>query len=131
MNRYFRLAIISSIFLAALFMGTRESQAKPNEHQWQKGVHIGIDQRDAYPQSSLSGPGNGIVRTFWIYTVDDGHLLWKLGRLTKRGDKPLDVTINAPVEFAIEGQTAYLKNDKGEVLTLSVESKALKTSSTQ
>lgn len=132
MNRYFRWAIITATFLVVLCVGTRESHAKPKVHQWQQGVLIGVDKEDVSALSSLMRPADGIVRTLWIYTVDDGHLLWKLSRLTKKGEKiPLDAAINGPIEFAIEGQTAYLKNDKGEVLSLTVDSKALKTTTTQ
>jgi len=125
-NKCFRSALTVAAFVLAFFMGTQGAQAKPKEHQWQKGILTGIDLRDA----SRLYQGTSIVRTISIYTVDDGHFIWKLDRDTMRRDKPLDVTINGPIEFAIEGQKAYMKDDQGEEHSLSVESKALKTPST-
>ena len=41
------------------------------------------------------------------------------------------MTINAKVEFALEGQDAYLKDEHGEVHKLSVQTKVLKQSPPQ
>jgi len=97
--------------------------AKGKVRQWQKGILTDITQRDA----SRMIKGTSQERTIWTYTVDDGHFIWKLDRDTMHRDKPLIVTINAPVEFALEGQKAYMKDDSGEEHSLSVQSKALKS----
>ncbi len=122
MNKHFRLLPIVTAFVLAFLMGTQGAQAKPKQHQWQRGILTGIDLRDA----SRLYQGTSITRTVSIYSVDDGHFIWKLDRETTRRDKPLDVTINGPIEFAIEGQRAYMKDDQGEEHSLSVESKSLK-----
>lgn len=62
-----------------------------------------------------------------LYTIDDGRYLWVVSRrLTKKHDKPLDLTINAPVKFAIEKADCYLLDDEGKEHKLTVEKKILK-----
>ena len=60
------------------------------------------------------------------YTIDDGKFVWELMRtMTSRGDKPLRVTVNTDVQFAIEGYDAYLKDEDGKEHKLSVWKKTL------
>ena len=47
--------------------------------------------------------------------------------LRSKHDKALDITINSHIQFAIEGQTCYLRDEEGKEHTLSVEKKIAKT----
>jgi hypothetical protein len=47
--------------------------------------------------------------------------------MIKKHDKPLNVTINAPVKFAIENEDCYLLDDQGTEHKLVVEKKTLKS----
>jgi hypothetical protein len=47
--------------------------------------------------------------------------------MVKKHDKPLEVTVNAPVKFAIEKGDCYLLDDEGKEHKLMVEKKILKT----
>lgn len=101
--------------------------AKEKSHDWKAGTLLDISDR----ASAKLIDGTSYERHYWTYKVDDGIYIWQLQRDTRRRDKPLEVTINAKVEFAIEGQDAYLKDEHGEVHKLSVQTKALKQSPPQ
>jgi len=61
------------------------------------------------------------------YIIDDGGMVWELYRtMTSPGDKPLRVTVNSPVQFAIEGDDAYLKDEDGKEYRLTVNKKTAK-----
>jgi hypothetical protein len=124
----FRLIGVISLGLTASLLAdnisthTASVLAKEKVHSWQKGALLDVSSRD---EPRLID-GTSYERIYWVYTVDDGTYVWKLQRETRRRDKPLDVTINASVQFAIEGQKAFLKDDAGEEHSLSVIAKALK-----
>ena len=63
-----------------------------------------------------------------LYTIDDGKYVWVVSRrMVKKNEKPLDLTVNAPVKFAIENGNCYLLDDEGKEHKLVVEKKTLKT----
>ena len=65
-----------------------------------------------------------------LYTIDDGKYVWVVSRrMVRKNDKPLDLTINAPVKFAVEEGDCYLLDDQGKDHRLMVEKKTLKTPS--
>jgi hypothetical protein len=72
-----------------------------------------------------------VVNTFrddlTFYKIDAGSMIYVCARtLRNRRDKALDVTINRPVRFAIEGSTCYLQDDEGKEHKLSLEKKIAK-----
>ena len=74
---------------------------------------------------------DGIIATLpndvTVYAIDDGKYLWVVSRrITKKNQKPLDVTVNAPVKFAIQTNDCYLIDDEGKEHKLVVEKKTLK-----
>jgi hypothetical protein len=76
-----------------------------------------------------SGPMIATLRNdVTLYTIDDGKYVWVVSsRMIKKHDKPLNVTINAPVKFAIENEDCYLLDDQGTEHKLVVEKKTLKS----
>jgi hypothetical protein len=81
------------------------------------------------PPTIITGPKIKTLRNdVTFYTIDDGKYVWVVSRhMTKAEDKPLNVTIDAPVKFAIEKKNCYLLDDQGEEHKLTVERKILKT----
>jgi len=81
------------------------------------------------PSTIGSGPMIATLRNdVTLYTIDDGKYLWVVSRrMVKKHDKPLNLTINAPVKFAIEKEDCYLLDDEGKEHKLVVEKKTLKT----
>jgi hypothetical protein len=80
------------------------------------------------PPTPITGPKVATLRNdVTFYTIDDGRYLWIVSRrMTKKDDKPLNVTIDAPVKFAIEKKVCYLLDEQGEEHKLTVERKRLK-----
>ena len=59
--------------------------------------------------------------------VDGGDKVHVISRLPKwRWSKEADVTVNAPVEFAVEGQAMYLFGDDGHEYKAKIIKKTLK-----
>ena len=66
-------------------------------------------------------------RTHDYYTIDAGEMIYVAVRETHlRGDKPLNVTVNAPIKYAIKGHDVYLMDDDGKQHKLSLQKKILK-----
>lgn len=95
------------------------------DREWQTGLLIDV-------QSQNIGrlyQGTTLRHDTWEYSIDDGKYVWVLQReLHLRGDKPLFVTVNAPVKFVIDKHDAYLLDDDGKEHKLSLLSKMLKKS---
>jgi hypothetical protein len=61
------------------------------------------------------------------YRVDAGETVYVVARsLRGRGDRALDVTINRPVQFAIDGNDFYLRDAEGKEHKLTIEKKIAK-----
>ena len=80
------------------------------------------------PPTIITGPKVVSLRNdVTYYTIDDGKYRWVVSRrMTKKDDKPLNLTLNAPVKFAIEKKACYLLDDEGEEHKLTVERKTQK-----
>jgi hypothetical protein len=80
------------------------------------------------PSTIGSGPMIATLRNdVTLYTIDDGKYLWVVGRrMLRKNDKPLDLTVNGSVKFAIEKADCYLLDDEGKEHKLTVEKKTLK-----
>ena len=63
-----------------------------------------------------------------LYAIDDGKYVFVVSRriLTVR-EKPLELTVNSPVKFAIEKSHCYLLDEEGKEHKLLEEKKTLKT----
>jgi hypothetical protein len=62
------------------------------------------------------------------YTIDDGQkYIYVMKRtLSRRGDKELRVTVNAPIKFAIQGDGFIVMDDDGKMHSLSLQKRALR-----
>jgi hypothetical protein len=61
------------------------------------------------------------------YAIESDDMVYIAKRtLTRRHDKQLNLTINAPVKFAIENEDVYLMAEDGKEHKLTLESKRLK-----
>ena len=79
--------------------------------------------------SSSNGTGSvvEICVIYVSYKVDAGDMIYTLRRdMRFRWDKDLDVTVNAPVKFAIDGRKGYLQDEHGKPHQLYVVQKAKK-----
>ncbi|HEY6250997.1 MAG TPA: hypothetical protein VI685_13635, partial [Candidatus Angelobacter sp.] len=61
------------------------------------------------------------------YTIETDDLIYIAKRtLTRRHDKQVKITVNAPVKFAISGDDFYLLDEDGKEHKLSIEEKRAK-----
>ena len=105
--------------------------AKPKNDkpiEWITGTLLDISTE----QGSRVYGSNGNVNTYrndsTYYTVDSGGKYIYVFRrgLTSHRDKELDVTINAPIKFAAEGDGFLLMDDSGKPHKVSLVKKALR-----
>ena len=122
----------ASIFIAFLLTCSIACVAK--DRQWQTGTLVDSETERGsrtvgIPSTVGSGPLIATLRNdITLYEIDDGTYFWIVSRrMTKKSDKPLDVTVNAPVKFVIENGDCYLLDNGGNEHKLTVEKKTLKS----
>lgn len=120
--------------LGLLFLVVCSVTSLAKDHAWTTGTLVDSETERGtrtvgIPSTIGSGPMIATLRNdVTLYTIDDGKYLWVVSRrITKKHDKPLDLTVNAPVKFAIEKSDCYLLDDEGKEHKLVVEKKTLKT----
>jgi hypothetical protein len=93
------------------------------DEQTQRGTRtVGI------PSTYGSGPlitslPNDVV----TYVIDDGKYIWVIAQhITNKRGHPLELTVNGPVKFAIEGHDCYVLDEQQKEHKLPVEKKVLK-----
>jgi hypothetical protein len=103
------------------------------DHAWTTGTLVDSETERGtrtvgIPSTIGSGPMIATLRNdVTLYTIDDGKYLWLVSRrMVKKNDKSLELTVNAPVKFAIEKEDCYLLDDEGKEHKLVVEKKTLK-----
>jgi len=122
--------LLCGILISVIFSAV--SVAK--DRAWKTGTLVNAETQIGsrtvgIPPTIITGPEFKTLRNdVTFYTIDDGKYVWVVSRhMTKAEDKPLNVTINAPVKFAIEKKNCYLLDDQGEEHKLALERKILKT----
>lgn len=123
-GRRFRTGIVLALFCLSV---VSPLYAKGKDRVWQDGILLDSSTERG---TRVVPTGNGAVShrdDVTYYRIDDGKMVYVVARtLLSRRDKALDVTINAHVQFAIEGDTCYLRDAEGKEHTLSVEKKIAK-----
>jgi hypothetical protein len=117
----------------ALFLVVCSPPSRAKDRAWTSGTLVNAvterDSRDVgVPPTIVTGPKVVTLRNdVTYYTIDDGKYRWVvIRRMTKKDDKPLRVTIDTTVKFAVEKKTCYLLDEQGEEHKLTVERKTLK-----
>ncbi len=117
-----------------LFLVVCSAVCLAKDHAWATGTLIDSETERGtrtvgIPSTVGSGPLIATLRNdVTLYTIDDGKYLWVVSRrIVKKKDKPLNLTVNGPVKFAIEHGDCYLLDDEGKEHKLVVEKKTLKT----
>jgi hypothetical protein len=117
-----------------LFLVVCSVASLAKDRAWTTGTLVGSETERGtrtvgIPSTIGSGPMIATLRNdVTLYTINDGQYLWVVSRrMVRNHDKPLNLTINAPVKFAIEKGDCYLLDDEGKEHKLTVEKKILKT----
>lgn len=122
------------IFAVMLFcvMAIAKDKAPRN---WQTGTLLDMSSEKGTRLSGNYNANNGVAHGSLhqrrddssYYYIDSGDMIYTVKRtLTSRRDKQLNLTINAPVKFAIENEDVYLMAEDGKEHKLTLESKRLK-----
>lgn len=97
---------------------------------WQTGKLLNVSSESHSRVVGTINNGSGFVgtavRVITHYTIENTQYIYQADRTSRRHDKALDVTINAPVQFAVVGMDFYLRDDAGRVHKLAVVTKTLK-----
>jgi hypothetical protein len=122
--------LLCGVLFLLVFSGASVSK----DRAWTTGTLVNAEiQRGTrtvgIPSLIGSGPMIATLRNdVVLYTIDDGKYVWVVSmRMIKKHDKPINVTINAPVKFAVDNEDCYLLDDQGKEHKLVVEKKTLKT----
>lgn len=117
-----------------LFLVVCSSPFLAKDRAWTTGTLVNAETETGgrtvgVPPTIVTGPKIVTLRNdVTYYTIDDGKYVWVVSRhMTKKDDKPINLTINAPVKFAIEKKTCYLLDEQGEEHKLAVERKTRKS----
>ena len=122
------------LLFCALFLVVCSPPFQAKDRAWTTGTLVNAQTESdsravGVPPTIVTGPKIVTLRNdVTYYTIDDGKYVWVVTRrMTKKDDKPLRVTVDTPVKFAIEKKTCYLLDEQGEEHKLTVERKRLKT----
>lgn len=127
-----RLLVLSSLLLF-LFGAPASARAahKIPDSAWQTGTLRNVTSNTHSRVLGVMNNGQGMVgtqvRIVWRYTIESSLYIYEADRTARRRDKALDVTINAPVRFAVVGMDLYVRDDAGKVHKLAIATKTLKT----
>ena len=123
-TRRFRVSLSLFLILTAV---VPFAYAKDKERAWQDGILLDSSTEKG---TRLVGNEYGVTtlrNDVMYYQIDSEKMAYVVARtLRSRRDKPLEVTINGNVQFAIDGSTCYLRDEKGKEHKLSVEKKIAK-----
>lgn len=117
--------VMKAFVLALLLCATAVAKDKtPANLEWKTGVLVdqSSEQRCVSHGGSYKGTGsvNTSCSTITFYKVGAGELIYTLECDTR----PLDVTVNGPIKFAISGQKFYLQDEQGKAHEVSFVQKA-------
>jgi hypothetical protein len=104
--------------LAILALLCASSAFAKKEHQWQTGMLLGIYESNV-DAKSLKTPQNpepyapkDLVND--TFTIDAGEFTYQSAEMRRTKGQPPPFTVNTSIQFAIEGQHVYLKDDQGK-----------------
>jgi hypothetical protein len=119
------------LVLAMALMAAATLHAK-KELQWQNGRLLDSNTDTGSRLVGINGNLQERRNDRTNYQIETDQYVYVVSRsLVRRRDKPLDVTINGPVRFAIDGLDVVLKDDKGKEHKLTLEKKILKSANVE
>ena len=137
------LALLLTCLLVLMLPNATWTKGK--ERQWQTGKLLDTDRDRTYAGTvddasgsattsgnttygNASGTSTAIYRVYETYTIEAGNYVYVCQeRLKWRWSKAALVTVNAPVQFAIEKDRIYIKSEDGTEHETKIIKKILKT----
>ena len=125
---HMRSAVLSAVLILASVIAIAE---KIPDSAWQMGTLRSVTSDTRSRVLGAMNNGQGVigeqVRIITHYAIDTAQFIYQADNTTRRHDKPLDVTINGPIKFAVMGTDIYVCEDTGKVHKMVVATKTLKT----
>lgn len=119
------------LVLVIALTGVATVHAK-KELQWQNGRLLDSNTATGSRLVGINGNLQERRNDRTYYQIETDQYVYVVSRsLVRRRDKPLDVTINGPVRFAIDGLDVVLKDDDGKEHKLTLEKKILKSANVE
>src|SRR5215813_4026867 len=102
--------LLGLAFLSLLL--SAQAYASNTKHDWKTGTLIAVES------------DNDTIHTRLLtYKIDDGQMIWVASRTMYLRDKPLNVTVNAPIKFTVEGNHVFVLDDNQKEHKLTLEHK--------
>ena len=111
-----RLCALAAFAILALLCASNASAKK--EHQWQTGMLLGIYESNVdaknlkTPQNPHPYAPKDLVND--TFTIDAGEFTYQSAEMRRTKGQPPPFTVNTSIQFAIEDQHVYLKDDQGK-----------------
>jgi len=125
------LILLSLLLLSAVAPAPAIAADKIPDSAWQTGTLRNVTSDTHSRVLGTINNGTGMVgtqvRIVWHYTIENSQYIYEADRTTNRHDKALNVTINAPIKFAVVRMDLYLQDEAGKVHKLAIATKTLKT----
>ena len=141
MKWFLAFAVIS----VPLMLFTNPSFAKEKQRQWQTGKVLDTSRDKTYAGSvgnasgtattsgrttygNASGHSTAVYKVYETYTIEAGDYVYVCQEHIKwRWSKPALLTVNGPVQFAMEQDRIYIKSEDGSEHETKIIKKILKT----
>lgn len=122
------LAAIATFALIA----NSSAEKIPDSLTWQPGIISSATSENHARVAGYYYGGSGNIRTrestVTHYKVEGQQYVYETDWTTDRHNGPLDVTLNAPMTFAVQGMCIYLRDGSGKIHKMGVDTKELKPS---
>jgi len=88
------------------------------EHQWQTGMLLGIYEANVdakslkTPQNPTAYAPKDLVND--TFTIDAGDFTYQCAEMRRTKNQSPPFTVNSSIQFAVEDQHVYLKDDQGK-----------------
>lgn len=121
-----RLALAALLIVSFLYVGT----ASAKERQWQSGTLLQVTQSKVDSTSAKVPYGiaaitvtKGLVSE--TYIIDAGKYVYESAQVRKSKDR-MPLAVNGPVQFAVENDRVYIKDEDGKEHDTKLITKTLK-----
>jgi hypothetical protein len=115
-----------AIAVTTISLSVMAKDKKPLE--WRTGTLLDSSTERGTRHVPINGNIQEMRNDQSYYEIDDGEKYVYVVRrsMTSRWDKPIPLTVNAPIKFAIDGSDLLLLDEKGKQHRLAIEKKTLK-----
>ena len=103
---------------AILSLLCASSASAKKEHQWRTGSLLGIYETkvDAQSLKTAQNPTPYAPKDLVndTYTIDGGEYTYQCAEIRKTKNQPPPFTVDASIQFAVEAEHVFLKDDQGK-----------------